>query len=123
MVRLIKGRYITFNMASLWKLPVVFIIENNQYAMGTSIDRASSTLKLFSRGQAFNIPGQLVDGMDVLKVSKATELAAKNCRDGRWPLYTRNEYLSDIKDILCLIPLSIEQEKRFKILKIKKRPN
>ena len=77
--------YETFNMASLWKLPVVFIIENNQYAMGTSIDRASSTLKLFSRGQAFNIPGQLVDGMDVLKVSKATELAAKNCRDGNGP--------------------------------------
>ena len=75
----------TFNLAMLWKLPVVFIIENNQYAMGTSIDRASSTLKLFSRGQAFNIPGQLVDGMDVLKVSKATELAAKNCRDGNGP--------------------------------------
>ena len=53
--------------------------------MGTSIDRASSTLKLFSRGQAFNIPGQLVDGMDVLKVSKATELAAKNCRNGNGP--------------------------------------
>ena len=77
--------YETFNMASLWKLPVVFIIENNQYAMGTSIDRASSTQKLFSRGQAFNIPGKLVDGMDVLKVSKATEAAAKNCRNGNGP--------------------------------------
>ena len=72
-------------MASLWKLPVVFIIENNQYAMGTSIDRASSTQKLFSRGQAFNIPGKLVDGMDVLKVSKATEAAAANCRNGNGP--------------------------------------
>ena len=77
--------YETFNMASLWKLPVVFIIENNQYAMGTSIDRASSTQKLFSRGQAFNIPGKLVDGMDVLKVSKATEAAAENCRNGNGP--------------------------------------
>ena len=77
--------YETFNMASLWKLPVVFIIENNQYAMGTSIDRASSTQKLFYRGEAFNIPGKLVDGMDVLEVSKATEFAASNCRDGKGP--------------------------------------
>ena len=72
-------------MASLWKLPVVFIIENNQYAMGTSIDRASSTPKLFTRGEAFNIPGMLVDGMDVLEVSKATEFAASNCRKGDGP--------------------------------------
>tara|TARA_A100001011_G_scaffold386225_1_gene461640 strand:+ start:81 stop:1052 length:972 start_codon:yes stop_codon:yes gene_type:complete len=77
--------YETFNMASLWKLPVVFIIENNQYAMGTSIDRASSTPKLYSRGQAFNIPGKLVDGMDVLEVGKATEIAASNCRNGNGP--------------------------------------
>ena len=77
--------YEAFNMASLWKLPVVFIIENNQYAMGTSIDRASSTPKLFTRGEAFNIPGRLVDGMDVLEVSKATELAASNCRNGDGP--------------------------------------
>jgi len=77
--------YEAFNMASLWKLPVVFIIENNQYAMGTSIDRASSTPKLFTRGEAFNIPGRLVDGMDVLEVSKATELAASNCRKGDGP--------------------------------------
>ncbi len=77
--------YETFNMASLWKLPIIFIIENNHYAMGTSIDRASSTPKLFSRGQAFNIPGKLVDGMDVLKVSKATEAAAINCRNGNGP--------------------------------------
>ena len=77
--------YEAFNMASLWKLPVVFIIENNQYAMGTSIDRASSTPKLFTRGEAFNIPGMLVDGMDVLEVSKATEFAASNCRNGDGP--------------------------------------
>ena len=77
--------YEAFNMASLWKLPVVFIIENNQYAMGTSIDRASSTPNLFTRGEAFNIPGKLVDGMDVLEVSKSTELAASNCRNGDGP--------------------------------------
>ena len=77
--------YEAFNMASLWKLPVVFIIENNQYAMGTSIDRASSTPKLFTRGEAFDIPGRLVDGMDVLEVNKATELAASNCRRGDGP--------------------------------------
>ena len=77
--------YEAFNMASLWKLPVVFIIENNQYAMGTSIDRASSTPKLFTRGEAFDIPGRLVDGMNVLEVSKATELAASNCRKGDGP--------------------------------------
>ena len=77
--------YETFNMASLWKLPVVFIIENNQYAMGTSIDRASSSQKLFSRGESFNIPGQLIDGMDVLKVSKAAETAALNCRNNNGP--------------------------------------
>jgi len=77
--------YEAFNMASLWKLPVVFIIENNQYAMGTSVDRASSTPKLFTRGEAFDIPGRLVDGMDVLEVSKATELAASNCRRGDGP--------------------------------------
>ena len=77
--------YETFNMASLWKLPVIFIIENNQYAMGTAISRSSSSPKLFSRGEAFNIPGQLVDGMDVIKVSKAASKAATFCRNGKGP--------------------------------------
>ncbi len=77
--------YETFNMASLWKLPIVFIIENNQYAMGTSIDRASSTSQLYSRGEAFKIPGELVDGMDVLKVHDATKKAASHCRKGKGP--------------------------------------
>ena len=63
--------YETFNMASLWKLPVIFVIENNQYAMGTSLKRASSTPALFTRGAAFGIPGQAVDGMDILKVREA----------------------------------------------------
>ncbi|MDG2354450.1 MAG: pyruvate dehydrogenase (acetyl-transferring) E1 component subunit alpha [Paracoccaceae bacterium] len=77
--------YETFNMASLWKLPVVFVIENNQYAMGTSISRASSTPKLYSRGEAFNIPGELADGMDVLEVFEAAKRATSYCRKGKGP--------------------------------------
>ena len=77
--------YETFNMASLWKLPMIFVIENNQYAMGTSLKRASSTPALYTRGAAFGIPGQAVDGMDVLKVREAGLLAAKHCRAGKGP--------------------------------------
>ena len=77
--------YETFNMASLWKLPVIFVIENNQYAMGTSLKRASSTPALFTRGAAFGIPGQAVDGMDVLKVRDAGLVAAEHCRAGKGP--------------------------------------
>ncbi len=77
--------YETFNMASLWKLPVIFVIENNQYAMGTSLKRASSTPALYTRGTAFGIPGQAVDGMDVLKVRQAGILASDHCRSGKGP--------------------------------------
>ncbi|PJN95906.1 pyruvate dehydrogenase (acetyl-transferring) E1 component subunit alpha [Amaricoccus sp. HAR-UPW-R2A-40] len=77
--------YETFNMASLWKLPVVFVIENNQYAMGTSLKRASSTPALWTRGQAFGIPGEAVDGMDVLKVQAAGEKAVAHARAGEGP--------------------------------------
>ena len=77
--------YETFNMASLWKLPVIFVIENNQYAMGTSLKRASSSPALFTRGAAFGIPGQAVDGMDVLKVREAGLLAAEHCRTEKGP--------------------------------------
>ena len=77
--------YEAFNMASLWKLPVVFIIENNQYAMGTSMDRASSTNEIFARGLAFNIPGKAVNGMDVIEVAEEGGDAANYCRSGKGP--------------------------------------
>ena len=77
--------YEAFNMASLWKLPVVFVIENNQYAMGTSMTRASSTEEMFARGMAFNIPGKAVNGMNVLEVAKNASSAADHCRSGKGP--------------------------------------
>ena len=77
--------YETFNMASLWKLPVIFVIENNHYAMGTSLERGSSTPELHTRGQAFGIPGESVDGMDVLAVKAAGEKAVAHCRAGNGP--------------------------------------
>jgi len=77
--------YETMNMASLWKLPCIFVIENNQYAMGTSLQRASSTPDLYTRGAAFGIPGEAVDGMDVLAVKAAGEKAVAHCRSGQGP--------------------------------------
>jgi len=77
--------YESFNMAQLWKLPAIYIIENNQYAMGTSIERSSSTTDLAQRGASFGIPGELVDGMDVLAVKDAVERAVKRARAGEGP--------------------------------------
>ncbi|MCB2112943.1 MAG: pyruvate dehydrogenase (acetyl-transferring) E1 component subunit alpha [Parvularculaceae bacterium] len=73
------------NMAQLWKLPVVFIIENNQYAMGTSVTRAHSETHLYRRGAAFGIPGMEVDGMDVVEVREAARTAIDHARDGDGP--------------------------------------
>jgi pyruvate dehydrogenase E1 component alpha subunit len=78
--------YESFNMAKLWKLPVVYIIENNQYGMGTSVARASATTDLYHRGASFDIPGERVDGMDVRAVKAAGDKAVKWCRDGDGPI-------------------------------------
>ncbi|MBP8929692.1 MAG: pyruvate dehydrogenase (acetyl-transferring) E1 component subunit alpha [Paracoccus sp.] len=77
--------YETYNMAELWELPVIFVIENNQYAMGTSMKRSTKSTTLFGRGEAFGIPGEQVDGMDVLAVKAAAEKAVAHCRAGKGP--------------------------------------
>ncbi len=83
--------YETFNMAALWDLPAIFVIENNQYAMGTAQARSTSTPDLYTRGTAFGIPGEIVDGMDVLAVKAAGEKAVAHCRAGEGP------YILEIK--------------------------
>jgi pyruvate dehydrogenase E1 component alpha subunit len=77
--------YESFNMAELWKLPVVYVIENNRYAMGTAVNRASAQTDFSKRGISFNIPGEQVDGMDVRAVRDAAERAIQWCRDGKGP--------------------------------------
>jgi len=77
--------YESFNMAELWKLPVVFVVENNQYAMGTSVERSSSETHLYKRGVSFNIPGEEVDGMDVQAVAEAGAQASAYARAGKGP--------------------------------------
>jgi pyruvate dehydrogenase E1 component alpha subunit len=78
--------YESFNMAALWKLPIVYGIENNRYGMGTSIDRASARTDLFHRGMAYGIPGEQVDGMNVLAVYEAGLAAAEHARSGQGPI-------------------------------------
>jgi pyruvate dehydrogenase E1 component alpha subunit len=78
--------YESFNMAELWKLPVVYIIENNQYAMGTSVERSSAQVDFSKRGSSFNIPGESVDGMDVEAVHAAGRHAIEWCRAGKGPI-------------------------------------
>jgi pyruvate dehydrogenase E1 component alpha subunit len=78
--------YESFNMASLWKLPIIFAIENNQYAMGTAVKRSSAETDFYRRGTAFRIPGMDVDGMDVLQVRRATDIALAHVRGGNGPV-------------------------------------
>ncbi len=77
--------YESYNLASLMKLPVVFIIENNRYAMGTSVERATASTDLSHNGQPWGMPSLAVDGMDVLAVKAAGELAVAHCRAGKGP--------------------------------------
>jgi pyruvate dehydrogenase E1 component alpha subunit len=77
--------YESFNMAALWKLPCVFIIENNRYSMGTAQARATTSTDLSQKGAPWGIPGMQVDGMDVLKVREAAEVAVQHCRAGKGP--------------------------------------
>ena len=77
--------YESFNMAALWKLPVVYVVENNKYAMGTSVQRASAGTELYKRGTAYGIPGERVDGMDVMNVRKAGAAALAHAREGNGP--------------------------------------
>ncbi|WP_428672923.1 pyruvate dehydrogenase (acetyl-transferring) E1 component subunit alpha, partial [Roseibium sp.] len=77
--------YESFNMAELWKLPVIYVIENNKYGMGTSVARASATTDLSQRGASFGIPGEQVDGMDVRAVMAASAKALAWCREGKGP--------------------------------------
>jgi pyruvate dehydrogenase E1 component alpha subunit len=77
--------YESFNMAELWKLPVIYVIENNRYAMGTSVTRSSAQTDFSKRGISFNIPGEQVDGMDVRAVKAAGDEAVAHCRAGKGP--------------------------------------
>ncbi len=78
--------YESYNMAALWKLPVIYIIENNEYAMGTSVVRSSHITDLYKRGEGFGIPGMQVDGMDIFAVEKAAKEAADFVRSGKGPI-------------------------------------
>ena len=78
--------YESFNMAKLWSLPVVYVIENNRYGMGTSVQRASATTDLCRRGASFDIPGEKVDGMDVRAVKAAADMALAHARSGKGPI-------------------------------------
>jgi pyruvate dehydrogenase E1 component alpha subunit len=78
--------YETFNMAALWKLPIVLVVEDNQYAMGTATKRSSAETRFYRRGTAFRIPGMEVNGMDVLEVRQAAEVAFAHVREGNGPV-------------------------------------
>lgn len=77
--------YESYNMAALWKLPIVYVVENNQYGMGTSVARSSAGPNYYARGQGWGIPGEKVDGMEYLKVKEASQRAVDYARSGKGP--------------------------------------
>lgn len=77
--------YEAFNMAALWKLPVLYIIENNQYSMGTSLERTHANTKLFERGPAFGIPSDVINGMDIMELIPKIRDAVEFVRAGNGP--------------------------------------
>jgi len=79
----------SLNMAALWKLPVIIVIENNRYGMGTAVRRAAAGGELYKRGEPYGIPGMQVDGMDVVAVKQAALMAAEHARTGRGPTSSR----------------------------------
>ena len=85
--------YEAFNMAALWRLPVLYVVENNQYAMGTSVKRSSAQTRLSRRGVSFGILGEQVDGMDVLAVKRAGAEAIARVREGKGPYIPRDDDL------------------------------
>jgi len=78
--------YESFNMAKLWNLPIIYIIENNRYSMGTALSRACSTTELYKRGASFDIPGYPVDGMDIFDVIQHGKMATEHCRSAKGPI-------------------------------------
>lgn len=78
--------YESFNMAALWKLPVIYVIENNEYAMGTSVSRSSYITDLYKKGESFGVPGHQVDGMDLFSVTQAATDAVNYCRANNGPI-------------------------------------
>ena len=103
--------YESFNMAELWKLPVVYVIENNRYAMGTSVTRSSAQTDFSKRGLSFNIPGEQVNGMDVRAVKAAGDKAVAWCRAGKGPTSSRCSPIA-IAGIRCPIPPSTGRGKK-----------
>ncbi|MBI1362862.1 MAG: pyruvate dehydrogenase (acetyl-transferring) E1 component subunit alpha [Proteobacteria bacterium] len=83
--------YESFNMARLWNLPIIYIVENNKYGMGTSVQRASGNAELWKRGESFGIPGKLIDGMDYMAVRDAIADAADYARMGKGPMLLEME--------------------------------
>src|SRR5512141_2013424 len=79
--------YESFNMAKLWKLPVIYVIENNRYALGTSVQRSTAHTELLKRGDSFGVPGIRVDGMNVLEMEKAAIKASTHVHDGNGPFF------------------------------------